>query len=73
LSSDTCRDSTDLDLHLEPGDGLDDEFRSIGFEIWAIADPDNPAHLLLLKGNGFRADLLRVGVSKRLSTDLPEA
>jgi hypothetical protein len=54
--------TTDLDLLVEPVDGLDDAFRAVGFEVRAIADPGDPAHLLLLRGNGIRADLLLVEV-----------
>jgi hypothetical protein len=62
--------TTDLDLLVEPVDGLDDAFRAVGFDVRAIADPGDPAHLLLLRGNGIRADLLLVEVEyQRVALD----
>jgi hypothetical protein len=54
--------TTDLDLLVEPVDGIADAFLAAGFHVQAIADPGDPAHLLLVRGNGIRADLLLVEV-----------
>jgi len=62
--------TTDLDLLVEAVDGLDDAFRAAGFEVQAIADPGDPAHLFLLRGKGIRADLLLVEVEyQRVALD----
>jgi len=54
--------TTDLDLLVEPIDGIDEAFRAAGFDVQAIADPGDPAHLLLVRGMGIKADLLLVEV-----------
>jgi hypothetical protein len=62
--------TTDLDLLVEPVDGLGEAFRAAGFEVQAFADPGDPAHLLLVRGKGVRADLLVVEVEyQRVALD----
>lgn len=50
--------TTDLDLLVEPVDGLGDAFRAEGFEVREVADAGEPPHLLLVRGKGVRADLI---------------
>ncbi|MFP5326679.1 MAG: hypothetical protein ACLGHT_04255 [Acidimicrobiia bacterium] len=50
--------TTDADLLIETSDGVADAFRAEGFRVVESADPDEPAHLLAIRGKGVRADLL---------------
>lgn len=50
--------TTDLDLLVDPVDGLGEAFRAAGFDVREIADPGESPHLLLIRGNGMRVDLL---------------
>ncbi|HEV2368649.1 MAG TPA: hypothetical protein VGR90_02160 [Acidimicrobiales bacterium] len=62
--------TTDLDLLVEPHEGLADAFRAEGLDVREIADAGEPPHLLLIRGSGRRVDLLLVTVDyQRVALD----
>lgn len=50
--------TTDIDVLVEAGRDLGAAFRAAGFQVREVADPGETPHLLLVRGNGVRADLL---------------
>jgi hypothetical protein len=50
--------TTDLDVLVEPMPDLSAAFRAAGFDVREVADTGEPPHLLLVRGQGVRADLL---------------
>lgn len=50
--------TTDLDLLVDPVKGLAEAFRAAGFTVREIAEAGESPHLILIRGNGFRVDLI---------------
>lgn len=54
----TPRLTVDVDILVEPVDGLADAFREAGYEASVFADPDEPPHLIVVRGKGDQIDIL---------------
>ena len=54
----TPRLTTDVDVLAEPVPGLVEAFRAAGYDVSESALPGDTAHLLLVRGNGDRIDIL---------------
>jgi hypothetical protein len=50
--------TTDADFLVENSDGVAAAFRGRGYDVREIADPGQPAHMLLVRGHGDRIDIL---------------
>ena len=66
----TPRLTTDVDILAEPVPGLADAFEAAGYDVTALAEPNEPPHLLLVRGKGDRIDILLPAVEyQRLVLD----
>ena len=54
----TPRLTVDVDVLVEPIDGLAEAFHDAGYEVSVLADAGEPPHLILVRGNGDQIDLL---------------
>ncbi len=55
---DAPRLTTDVDLLVEPVDGLAEAFERAGYTVRQVADPGEEPHMLVIRGHGDRIDVL---------------
>jgi hypothetical protein len=54
----TPRMTTDVDVLAEDVPGLAEAFSEAGYDVTVLRDDDEPPHLILVRGNGERIDVL---------------
>lgn len=54
----TPRLTTDVDILVEPADGLTAAFEGAGYDVRVLADPGEEPHMLVVRGHGDRIDVL---------------